>query len=844
MPRGPFRLVTVNTAPERAKRLVGRTAKALEDRFTIDHVSNSIDEVESKVKQFRPDILFCASMWTQEEAAQIISIATSVNPELKTHVIPHGLQVEKGPDAIVEHLTEQIPILLQGPSPYHSYIDRIDLKLAMANDGHPTPSPSIPRSPPTANRHSGISGSRVRKPRAARACDACRAKKNKCNDAYPCAYCRKHGLECLYQGQDLGQKVHSTEYVKSLEEKAKRLSALEERLNRQEESIVDSASPLTRHVPPETQGNIGPEPAEPEDWASSPTGADGNLTREVSGINQHTRNVEFYGNSSAVALLSQVEHAGGEPAVSAESRNAGEFVSNLHNPAFSPSDEQSRCQSHETRCPPRFRSAHYSQCRILLLNYFSTIHYVHPILDKTLFLERCDKLNAEEEVGHGTEVSSFSALYYSVLSLGALVGPRDDEPIDGIKNISWSRAFFQEVVRRVSKLGMATDLNMVQCYFMMAKVCQNELNPHLAYMYIGLAVRTALAMGINREPRGSRCDAEHARAASRTWWGLYSLEVEMSFSMGRPDTLGADSYHNRRFPVIRDDKQSPAGPSGLLEHPYCAIIKSMVDLSRIIKTIGSDIYNCQAMSLRTVGLAFRLIEHLEQWVESLPLTIRPPKQPRDLMSLQYARDPQWARRQRLVLTLRYLNLRILTFGSFILAPTSEQRTALLSLSDAQAGMAISIEAAKHTIEIIYTMYQHSEYFRTWVRFYNTTYVSFAASILVVYALKDAREDEIASLLYALEQAIGLLETMDECVVAQKSAKLLQRATEKVKSKFATTVSQDNVEMADTDFAFQINHFWGWGPLNLLEGDANMDPMILFDQTEEGLNSFQFDSEMH
>lgn len=39
-PKGPFKLVTVNTAPERAKRLVGRVADILSDRFTIEHVDN------------------------------------------------------------------------------------------------------------------------------------------------------------------------------------------------------------------------------------------------------------------------------------------------------------------------------------------------------------------------------------------------------------------------------------------------------------------------------------------------------------------------------------------------------------------------------------------------------------------------------------------------------------------------------------------------------------------------------------------------------------------------------------------------------------------------------------
>jgi hypothetical protein len=51
-------------------------------------------------------------MWSAEEAAEIRSIARSIVPDIKTHAIPQGLQVEKGPDAIVEHLLEEVPKLL------------------------------------------------------------------------------------------------------------------------------------------------------------------------------------------------------------------------------------------------------------------------------------------------------------------------------------------------------------------------------------------------------------------------------------------------------------------------------------------------------------------------------------------------------------------------------------------------------------------------------------------------------------------------------------------------------------------------------------------------------------
>lgn len=39
-PKGPFRLVTVNTAPERAKKLIGRMTEALKEEYTIDYVAN------------------------------------------------------------------------------------------------------------------------------------------------------------------------------------------------------------------------------------------------------------------------------------------------------------------------------------------------------------------------------------------------------------------------------------------------------------------------------------------------------------------------------------------------------------------------------------------------------------------------------------------------------------------------------------------------------------------------------------------------------------------------------------------------------------------------------------
>jgi hypothetical protein len=163
-------------------------------------------------------------------------------------------------------------------------------------------------------------------------------------------------------------------------------------------------------------------------------------------------------------LLSQVQRSGDESATPTEDGiDAGAIVSNLHNPAFSPPGQPNGPEGSSSPTP-----FHYPQCRSFLDGFFSSIHYIHPIIDKGDFLRRCELLWSGN--GETIEHSSFTALYYSILSLGALVGVRDDEPIDGIENLHWSRRFFDECRRRCNKLAMATDLDMVQCYFFM--VCK------------------------------------------------------------------------------------------------------------------------------------------------------------------------------------------------------------------------------------------------------------------------------------------------------------------------------------------------------------------------------------
>ena len=78
-PTGPYKLVTVNTAPERAYRLIGRVVEDVKDKYTIIHAANvdskhltlrisvchvltallAIEGVRAKVEEVKPDVLVC-----------------------------------------------------------------------------------------------------------------------------------------------------------------------------------------------------------------------------------------------------------------------------------------------------------------------------------------------------------------------------------------------------------------------------------------------------------------------------------------------------------------------------------------------------------------------------------------------------------------------------------------------------------------------------------------------------------------------------------------------------------------------------------------------------------------
>ncbi|CAG8246300.1 unnamed protein product [Penicillium salamii] len=599
---------------------------------------------------------------------------------------------------------------------------------------------------------------RAKRPRAAQACDRCRLKKYKCDEQYPCLHCKRNVKAAALQSKSpFGPiTVHTdiASYVTDLEKKVEELTS---KLRASEST--QGASP--RGPAAETTPCSMPNTSTPQEMAKIPEtraeSADSG-ENEINEFNHHTNGVEFHGSTSSAAiigLLKKAREPKGHEEPHPRSGDCSSLISTLHNPSFSPA---------YVAAPGQILSIeqhnyYFDQAHIFMNGYFENIHFVHPFIDKEDFLLRANDLWFNRS---RTPEPSFVALYLSILSVGSLVRVWDEGTLAGLGRFEWSRKLFAEAQVYLNHLRFSNDLETVQCLYVMAKVCQNELNPNLAYMYLGLAVRTCLSAGFNRDVPSPGDNGQRSGWISKTW-------CEMSFSVGRPDTLGMDEYHNRSIPP-RDDSEF-------------AIIPWMIDFAQIIRRVSVQIYHSRISLQEKLQIALQIEMEMDRWLARLPEKIKP-----DIagyrLSRSALRDPKWARRQRLVLGIRkfncsswrsstdplgYYNVKMLLFRPFLSHFTRKLRHPPTELDQT---IDKCLDSAMKTLQVVHDIYRVHTFFRCW--WYNTTYVMFATSTLLLPMSKLGMSAETMPLLRSVEMGVEILEAMEESVVARKSVEIIRQ----------------------------------------------------------------------
>ncbi|KAL4896552.1 fungal-specific transcription factor domain-containing protein [Aspergillus ambiguus] len=129
-----------------------------------------------------------------------------------------------------------------------------------------------------------------------------------------------------------------------------------------------------------------------------------------------------------------------------------------------------------------------------------------------------------------------------------------------------------------------------------------------AYVYIGIALRMAITLGLHREVSDKELDDETREHRRRVWWSTYSMERLLCVTSGHPISI-QDEDIDLLPPCPRVDEDGHA----------VLVLARYTELSRIHGVIGEKIYRKKQKSSHDLSACVQhIMKQLDEWFQQLP----------------------------------------------------------------------------------------------------------------------------------------------------------------------------------------------------------------------------------
>jgi hypothetical protein len=180
------------------------------------------------------------------------------------------------------------------------------------------------------------------------------------------------------------------------------------------------------------------------------------------------------------------------------------------------------------------------------------------------------------------------------------------------------------------------DITSLQAIVFMINFLQSSANLSTCYSYIGIALRSALRMGLHRNLIGNfnPIDREIRR---RVFWAIRRMDTYVSALLGFPLMLSSDDI-DQELPIEVDDKyitkdavlSKPSDSFSLLAAGSNAHTRLMFILAKVcqdiypIKGVESSVKGSKTASYAISHAKITEIERdLAQWLDKLPMALKP-----------------------------------------------------------------------------------------------------------------------------------------------------------------------------------------------------------------------------
>ncbi|KAH6661205.1 fungal-specific transcription factor domain-containing protein [Truncatella angustata] len=500
------------------------------------------------------------------------------------------------------------------------------------------------------------------------ACAACRNKKSRCDGQRPkCSSCQVQDLECEYAQTPISSTTPVPKIFLQLVET--RLANLEndvralKRQNRSEAqySLDDDRGELSHLV---VDSSISRE--ELQNTGVSPDATDGVGTIEFT----DEENAGYFGQSSNIAFTRNLRRALGRVLTERQNDNsmaqsatasppqARVRVSRPLSPGLRhyPPVNANHSTSEALRLPPP------TEMETLIRKFFGNTGALFPYIHRANFIKTFEDA---KRYNFKTCRRSWLGLLNIILAMATGTEPL---PIADVseRTIRAETFYSRSKTLCLDLIMSGTSVESVQTMLLMSLYLQGTNRSVKTWNIHGLAVKAAFQLGLHVSDSAWNCSELDREIRNRTWYGCVILDRTLSMTFGRPPAI-PENYVRVPLPQICHSSMSRNDSSDNLEIVSAMFFVATIKLYKVMWSIIDTLYACNLGSQpdHNVLMVASNVLQIEQQFLEWQSTLNP--ELALIQAQEISSDPEYSltKRLRVILTMRYHNLRILAYRPYL-----------------------------------------------------------------------------------------------------------------------------------------------------------------------------------
>lgn len=606
-------------------------------------------------------------------------------------------------------------------------------------------SPDTPKRGPSASRSGDAKP--AKRNRITVACTGCRQRKSRCDGIRPkCRSCDEYGLDCVYAHTETLTKFSaSKEIVGGLESRVATvedvLAQLSSRVSNIESQAGDRAASMSgaQHAQPfsvnialelpnHTAGMRTTVFADEEDSGFFGPTSNIAFTRQVvrttTVILEHAAAIGNSVSPEATALKSHVVHMD-RPASPAR-------ILNVYNP-----NNAIREGTEPFILPP-------GDTMLQLVNlYFRTTGALYPFIDRNGFMKNLRQLVAS---GILSVRRSWLGLLNMVFAITKSANSGLGLAFTPEESATKSDVFFQRaMIISDRQIRHGTSLEIVQMLLLASMHSQGTERSMETWTIHGLAVKAAYQLGLHSPDALRQYSPVEREVRKRVWFTCVILDRTLSMTMGRPVSI-PESFVRVSLPqVIEDAHSSIFSNDELSEDPASVhFFAATITLYKLMGDVFDVLYGSN-VGLGGASDVYDIASHLLQYEQKLVHWQQKLHATTQLIAEEELSRPPAdfaTAALRIVLTSRFLNLRLLTHRPLlckyleIIGSSQVSAQQLITLRQVGANsIRICVQSAELIIKMTHWVLQHTDSQRQLLgSWWSALYYAFNAALVIHSAL--------------------------------------------------------------------------------------------------------------